>query len=45
MTVGPNVEAFSIAASRYADLLTQAQAAFNMGELGATVIATANTPQ
>ncbi|MFI6049023.1 hypothetical protein ACIBCO_02910 [Streptomyces violascens] len=42
MTVGPNVEAFAIAAPRYADLLNQAQAAFNLGELGATVIAATN---
>ncbi|MFI6685354.1 hypothetical protein ACIQ9Q_09435 [Streptomyces sp. NPDC094438] len=42
MTVGPNVEAFAVAAPRYADLLNQAQAAFNLGDLGATVIATTN---
>ncbi|WP_158716954.1 hypothetical protein [Streptomyces rimosus] len=40
MTVGPNVEAFAQAAPRYADLLGHAQAAFTIGELGATVIST-----
>ncbi|MGW2579876.1 hypothetical protein ACWCYZ_00825 [Streptomyces virginiae] len=40
MTVGPNVEAFAHAAARYADLLNHAQAAFAIGDLGATAIST-----
>ncbi|MFE7113922.1 hypothetical protein ACFU99_00635 [Streptomyces sp. NPDC057654] len=38
LTVGPNVEAFVSAAPRYADLFQQAQASWNLGALGATVI-------
>ncbi|MCZ4097325.1 MULTISPECIES: hypothetical protein [unclassified Streptomyces] len=40
LTVGPNVSAFVHAASRYADLFSQAQVAFNLSELGATVVHT-----
>ncbi|MFK0295491.1 hypothetical protein ACIQU6_34170 [Streptomyces sp. NPDC090442] len=38
MAVGPQVEAFTQAASRFADLIHQAQAVFNIGQLGATVV-------
>ncbi|MEU7149706.1 hypothetical protein AB0B15_16980 [Streptomyces sp. NPDC045456] len=42
-TVGPNVAAFAHAASRYAGIVSEARAAFHVGQLGATVIATPNT--
>ncbi|GAA2917061.1 hypothetical protein GCM10020221_11440 [Streptomyces thioluteus] len=39
-TVGPNFESFVRAAPRYAALLEEARAAFQIGSLGATVIHT-----
>ncbi|MEF3112437.1 hypothetical protein [Streptomyces chrestomyceticus] len=42
-TVGPNAAAFAHTAARFADVIGQARAAFHVGQLGATVIATPNT--
>lgn len=42
LTVGPNVEAFVRAAPKYAELLEHARGAFQLGDLGATVIHTTN---